>query len=158
MHQLHPSSVAHMSDSTLRRQGGGRMSDGEIIAAITRREGARRQRDFARHATRARALASSPLCVALTRFPALSPASSPSPYARSAFPSTFPSMRSPSLPQATSDAMRTQLRAQGVSVDDKDRTWTTTDGRRGTFAQDPPQALPPLASCADAAAEPSSAF
>ena len=33
---------------------------------------------------------------------------------------------------ATADALRTALREKGVDVFDKDRTWRTTDGRRGT--------------------------
>jgi len=33
----------------------------------------------------------------------------------------------------TSDRLRTELRANGLTISDKDRTWTTTDGRTGSL-------------------------
>lgn len=69
------------------------------------------------------------------------------------------------------DALRERLRAGGVSLLDKEKLWSTLDGRRGTFATEVPtvlQAEPPAdapeaaeagsasgQSAADGAAEPS---
>ena len=101
--------------------GGGRgllLADAEIVALVTQRESARRQRDY-----------------------------------------------------GAADALRERLRAGGVSLLDKEKLWSTLDGRRGTFATEVPtvlQAEPPAdapeaaeadsasgQSAADGAAEPS---
>ena len=52
------------------------------------------------------------------------------------------------------DALRERLRAGGVSLLDKEKLWSTLDGRRGTFATEVPtvlQAEPPADAPAEAA-------
>jgi len=61
--------------------GGPCLSDGEIVALVTRREAARRQRDFAQ-----------------------------------------------------ADALREQMRVGGVTLVDREKNWSSLDGRRGSFA------------------------
>ena len=76
-------------------------ADAEIVALVTQRESARRQRDY-----------------------------------------------------GAADALRERLRAGGVSLLDKEKLWSTLDGRRGTFATEVPtvlQAEPPADAPAEAA-------
>ena len=41
------------------------------------------------------------------------------------------------------DAIRERLRASGVTLVDKEKLWTTLDGRRGSFATETPTVLQP---------------